>query len=450
MTQLPRFRQRHVVPLAVCLLVSQALAQGSLPARINQFLAPYVATRDFGGVVLIARGSTPTYRHAFGMADYERNVLNRVDTRFMIGSISKGLTAATILSLRDDGLLDLHDPVSKYIPDYPRGNEITLQHLLLHHSGIPDWGSFPDAAEMQRRRSTLAEIVDWFKTKPLDFAPPPPGIERHRYSSSGYVLLADIVERITAKPFAAVVGERVLRPLHMSGTSSADARAIVPGRALGYMPAHDTTLLGNADWFDPSIMVGSGSFLSTADDLLRWALSSTMGRLSDAAGAPHAIAVDAGGDSLHPFVSEAGIVPGFGAIFRRYARDDVTIIVLNNINTGAIFEIANGLEAIVFGKPYNVRQAYVPVTLDDRRLLAFEGRYRRSSTDSVAVERLPDGLYIRFRSEPFHYPLFPLSDSTLFYRQGYGTVTGRNGSGGAFSTLVFSYGGPPLVYERLR
>ena len=115
-----------------------------------------------------------------------------MDTKFRIASISKLFTEVAILKLVENSKLSLDDKIIKYIPDYPRGNEITIEYLLSHRSGIPHLNNFSNYDSLSKFSYTASDVIELFKYKPLDFNPG----EKYRYSNSGYVLLAYIIEKI--------------------------------------------------------------------------------------------------------------------------------------------------------------------------------------------------------------------------------------------------------------
>ena len=116
----------------------------STPDPVSAILAE-IASNDAPGVaVLVARDGKVLLSHGFGMADLSHDVPISATTKFRIGSITKQFTAAAILKLQEDGRLSVSDKLSKFFPDFPRGDEVTIRHLLTHTSGIKSFTSKPD------------------------------------------------------------------------------------------------------------------------------------------------------------------------------------------------------------------------------------------------------------------------------------------------------------------
>ena len=107
-----------------------------LTLHIDALFADSIRSNAPGAAVFIARDGKRILENSYGLAQIEAPAPISSDTRFRIGSITKQFTAAAILKLAEQGKLSVNDPVSKYIPDWPRGQEVTLRHLLNHSSGI--------------------------------------------------------------------------------------------------------------------------------------------------------------------------------------------------------------------------------------------------------------------------------------------------------------------------
>lgn len=112
---------------------------GDIQGRVDQYLQQLAEEKRFSGTVLIAKKGEILFQKGYGMANYELNVENTTDTKFQVGSITKQFTALAIMQLAEKGELDVQDPISKYFPDYPNGEKITIHHLLTHRSGIWDY-----------------------------------------------------------------------------------------------------------------------------------------------------------------------------------------------------------------------------------------------------------------------------------------------------------------------
>ena len=250
--------------------------EDSLVSAVRGFVTPYVASRSFGGVVLIARGDDLLVHEGFGLTDDdERSGPAAVHTKFQIASLSKSFTAAAVLQLQERGALDLEDPLSRYLPEFPRGDEMTLHQLLVHTSGLARYVFQPDYAERSARPHTADDLVRWIANVPLELEP----VERSAYSNANYAVLARVIEIVSGQSYGEFLDQHVIGPAGLSSTGHRDdSGAVVPRLASGYMPVGVRDLEPSRP-FDYSSTTGAGSLYSTASDLLRWHRSLRAGRI---------------------------------------------------------------------------------------------------------------------------------------------------------------------------
>src|SRR4030095_3807525 len=196
-----------------------AAAQSSKQKKIDELLRSASASNQFAGVLVASENGKVIYEKAFGNANAEFKVPNTVNTRIGIASITKPMTSIILLRLIEEKKIDPADKLSKYIPDFPNGEKITVQMLAEHRSGIPH-RVMPD--EMETVRYTSAEMVEKVKAAKLLFEP---GTERF-YSSGGYVVLARVLEIASGQPYAELLKNYVFRPAGMTDSLEWDGSAI--------------------------------------------------------------------------------------------------------------------------------------------------------------------------------------------------------------------------------
>ena len=183
--------------------------------KVDEYISRYVKIKQFNGCILIARNGQILVKKGFGMANYEHNIPNEPKIKFRLASLTKQFTAIAILQLEEKGLLDVNDTLSKYIPDYPRSNEIKLYHLLTHTSGIPDHAELDDFNKERRAfHYDIKETISKFKNKQLEFSPG----EKFKYSNSGYILLGYIIEKVTGELYEKYIELSILKPLNMNNS----------------------------------------------------------------------------------------------------------------------------------------------------------------------------------------------------------------------------------------
>ena len=151
-------------------MVSFVFAQ-SKSDKIDELMSLYTQYGQFNGSVLVAENGKVIYKKGFGLANMEWDIPNQANTKHRLGSITKQFTAMLILQLVAEGKLDLQEPITKYLPDYPKasGDIITTHHLLTHTSGIPNYTSFPKfMADESRNPYSPEEFMKKFDEKKLD------------------------------------------------------------------------------------------------------------------------------------------------------------------------------------------------------------------------------------------------------------------------------------------
>ncbi len=145
--------------------VSQVSAKNkrSLESQVDVYIKPYLEIGGFNGTVLIAKGGKVLLSKGYGSANYELGVPNTPQTKFHIASVSKTFTATAIMLLQERGLLNVSDSLTKFIPDYPNGDKITVHHLLTNTSGIPNINNFPDYDAWSKFPHTPEDLIEKLK-----------------------------------------------------------------------------------------------------------------------------------------------------------------------------------------------------------------------------------------------------------------------------------------------
>lgn len=195
----------------------------------------------FSGVVRVDRAGRIEVVKAYGLAHRGYEIFNEVDTQFAIASGTKGLTALTVVSLIEDGLLELSTAARSVLgPDLPLiGDAVTIEHLLSHRSGIGDYLDEEAGLELTdylmpvpvHELATTEQYIAVLDGHPTKFAPD----ERFAYCNSGYVVLALIAERTSGTPFHDLVRRCVCEPAGMGDTEFLRSDELPGCAALGYL-----------------------------------------------------------------------------------------------------------------------------------------------------------------------------------------------------------------------
>lgn len=238
------------------LLLLSALACGE-SAGTSETLAARIEASGFQGVALVQRGDEVLLQDSYGLADLSSGRSLDMHTRFRIGSMTKAFTALLIVQLVEEGLLAFDMPVSDLFPDYPRGDAITLHHLLSHASGLPDYLGVVDETESYDPEELVGAVMD----APLNFDPG----TAFEYSNTNYAALGVIIEAVTGQTWAEALSDRILLPYGLSATEVGSDPIVGESYARGYAGGEPARAI------DMSVPYAAGALSSSASDMLRWA-----------------------------------------------------------------------------------------------------------------------------------------------------------------------------------
>ena len=328
----------------------------------------FAAQKDFSGVVLIAENGKPIYQKAFGYREFENQIPLQTSDIFELASVSKQFTAMIIMMLKEKGMLNYEDSVSKYLEIPYKG--ITLRNLLTHTSGLPDYQDIMDKYWDKTKVAGNPDCIEYLNK----YAPPKhfePG-EKYEYSNTGYMLLASIAEKASGKDFIEMCRKWIFKKLKMRSTDirTLEEKKATKNFALGHIYVEERNKWVRADSFPSSNYTiwlgnrkGPGRISSTAADLLKWDQAlyteklikqsilqdafSPM-KLNDNSLSDYGFGWSLRTDSvLGKVVSHTGDNPGYKTQIIRYIDKKKTIILLNNNAHGNFNSIIKQLEAVI-------------------------------------------------------------------------------------------------------
>ena len=353
---------------AATFLSTSAVAAPLTPAQINAIDAAATKTLATTGVpaasIAVVEDGKIVYAQAYGLQ--RAGVPAKVDARYKIASISKQFTAAALLLLAEDGKISLDDPVSKYLPDLTRANEVKVRQLLSHTSGYRDYWPQDYAFVDMETPTTPQHILDKWAKAPLDFDPG----TRWQYSNTGYVAAGRIVEQVSGMKLldflnARVFGQLGMHPVDLdTGLTDADPLgyhryAAGPVR-VEMQPA-------------PGWLYAAGELAMSASDLARWDVSvidqsvmkpasyreqQTEVLLTSGVGTSYGLGVEVDMVKSHRRISHGGEAVGYLSENRIYPDDRAAIVVLDNADFGnAQTAIADAIEKVIFADAGDVSRA---------------------------------------------------------------------------------------------
>ena len=305
--------------------------------KINKYIDTLSKDKKFSGAILVSKKGEILTKKVVGMSNYELNVKNDLSTKFAIGNMTNEFTAAAILQIEDKGFINTEDSISKYIPNYPKGDSITVSELLNHTSGIQNFADFEDYNSVARLNYSLQKIIDSFKSKPLEFTPG----SKYKYSDSNYILLGYIIEKVSGKKYGDYINDNILKPLKMNSTGVLENEKLIKGRAVGYV-LDDSSNIKNMLYQDPSRLFSSTGLYSTLEDLYLWDRALYENKVLSKKASDKFLIMEDGKknnlcwefDSLagHKVAFQDNTIKGYSGSICRFTKDDSTIIILSNIS----------------------------------------------------------------------------------------------------------------------
>ena len=354
----------HIVSLNLAALPRPAafpiprLTESQAITALRALLEKSAAADRFSGAVLVAKNGKTLFSGAYGLADREKKIPNRLDTRFRIGSMNKMFTAVSVLQLVEAGKIKLTDPLGKYITDYPNreiATKVTIHQLLTHTGGTGDiFGPEFDSHRLELR--TLNDYVALYGKRGPEFAPG----SRWDYSNYGMVLAGVVIERVTRQSYYDYVQEHVYKPAGMTLSGSLPEDQAVAGRAVGYRRSDSGGWTPNTGTL-PYRGTSAGGGYSTVGDLVRFATALLSHKLLNASFTELLITgkVETGrgpGKYAYGFederdkngngyVGHGGGAPGMNGDLRIYPKSGYVVAVLANLDPPAAQRISEFLDS---------------------------------------------------------------------------------------------------------
>ena len=318
---------------------------GALPAEMRDKVDALAknALGDTGvpsASIAIVQSGVITYLHAYGDSRIEPRQPAAPTMRYSIGSISKQFTAAAVLLLAEQDKLSLDDPVSRFVPNLTRANEVTIRELLSHTSGYQDYWPQDYVPPFMLQPVTAEKILDLWARKPLDFDPG----TQWQYSNTNFVIAGMIAEKVSGEPLLQFLSEHIFAPLGMKSVINIDQERLTETDATGYL-RYAIGPLRVAPKEGKGWLFAAGELAMPAEDLAKWDISimnqtllkpasyAAMERetlLKNGLGTRYGLGVFVRDEFGHRAVEHGGEVSGFTASNIVFPDDKLAIVVLAN------------------------------------------------------------------------------------------------------------------------
>lgn len=423
----------------VCLLAffSGILTNQSNEQKVDDLLSMWKSKDKPGISVAVNKGTKTVYKRNFGMASLENSAAINDETIFLIASVSKQFTAFAINLLAAEGKLSLDDDINKYLPEMPEyEHPITIIHLLNHTSGLRDVDDLNGIIGVGLSDYTTFNYG--FKLisnqKQLNFKPG----SKYDYSNSGYILLAKIVENLSATDFRKFMDSRVFKPLKMNSTFVMDNPfEVVENKATAYFSddgnAHSRNNLTSANY-------GSTGIYTTLHDLNIWAKNfsdpkvgsraifnsmKTQGKLNDGERINYAMGQEIKQLNGYETIFHGGGQGAYRAYLIRFPETELSITLLSNssYSTNFILDYVDSIANIYLpekptesadnlpkNKPKNSKKA-PEINIKADTLKNFTGDYKIQDGLIFTIEAIDEGIQLLITGNEKPTALKPISNN---------------------------------------
>lgn len=286
-TQSFNFKKFFTTALSICLLFLCNDAQSqkninNLENRLAEVIDSFYTHDSLPGIITGVWTPDFTYKKTVGKANINSGADRTFDDKIRIGSITKTFVGTVILQLLDSGKIGLDDKLSKYFPDYPNAENITIRQMMDMTSGIPDYIEYPGVLKSfvydRTDKYTPAELYAITKSMGPDF---PPGT-KWNYSNGNYNILGMIIEMITGSKLESEIDRRIIKPLGLTNTAFPTSPYMEGQYSHGYMRDTLTGEFIDVTLIDPSIGWAAGAMVSNLPDLRTYAYALAKGTLISA------------------------------------------------------------------------------------------------------------------------------------------------------------------------
>ncbi len=311
---------------------------------------------DFNGSVAILKNNEVIFSDSFGYSDFETKAEFTENTIFEFASVGKRFTAVAIGILAQENKLKFTDKVSKYIPQFPY-KQITIKNLLQHTSGLPDYMIYFNANWDKNKRIYNQDVLDYLANEKPDLLFNPG--EKWKYSNTGYIVLASIVEKASGYSFADFLEREIFEPVGMSSSlvyrQKWTKNLSIKNYAYGHVLNQESKkIIPVNKYLEPRTVYkysmrpidGDGNVIGAISDLVKFDIAMNQNKLlradiqqkfteptvlNDKSKYNHGFAWFLSEDRNE--INHTGSVPGYQSFYKKYLKEKVTVIYVKNVAT---------------------------------------------------------------------------------------------------------------------
>lgn len=370
-------------------ILASSFAQNLNTIRLDSIMQAYTNQNMFSGNILVYQKGKKVFSKSYGYADVEKKILNTEQTPFCLASVSKQFTAMAIAILVEQNKLKLEDKLTKFIPDYPNGDKITVHQLLTHTSGIHNFTDDKEYDGIKTKEMSLKETIEIFKNKPLDFE----SGSKFSYSNSGYILLSYIIEVASKKSLSDFLKKEIFNKLGMKNSGYYPKTNQIPKNAAQGYSLNSQDQYEKALFVPRSIPAGAGGLYSTTEDMLKWHEALNTEKLVKKEMLTKIFTPEKDNYAYGWMIRKqpvsvqmhTGGIEGFSTVIARLPEENSCLIILRNCDNQNLFNPYRIAFNMMINKPYNLPKIRKPITISPEKMKEYEGEYSASPDFSIKI-----------------------------------------------------------------
>lgn len=448
-----KYLQRYLLlfTAALLLLLQPVFAQpGPDTDKLNRYFTALEENNRFMGAVTVMNGNEVVFKEAYGVIS-DDSIPATPESIYRIGSITKSYTAAMILQLIEQSEPALDTTLDTYFPDIPNADQITIEQMLRHKSGLVNFTNLSDYMEYFTNERSREEMLEHFESIGTSFEPG----DDTEYSNTAYVLLGYIIEEVTGKSYADALRDMITNPLELTSTYFASGIDTDNNEA-------DSFTFQQGDWQPATrtnmfIPHGAGAIVSTAEEVARFYHSLFNGvLLSDESleqmktfEGPFGLGVIQFPFNEKTLIGHNGGIDGYQSNAAHYSEEDLTIAVLGNGLNYAFNDILIGLLSISFGNDYDIPtfEERTSISLAEEELSKYAGTYQSPQFPLAIDLFVDDGNLMAQATGQGAFPLTIYDERTMAFEQAGIEINFEESEGNRYTEFVFSQAGQSFRFS---
>lgn len=403
--------------ISAIISLTPAVAQETTDTdKLHNYFSALHQNNRFMGSVAVMNGDDVVFEKAYGIISEDR-VPATPESIYRVGSITKSYTATMILQLVDRNELTLETTLGTYFSSMPNADQITIEQMLRHQSGIVNFTNLPDYMEYFSEDRSRDDMLELFESAGTSFEPG----ENTEYSNTGYVLLGYVIEEVTGMRYADALLEMITQPLELTSTYFATGIDSDKNEADSFSFQQD-------EWQPASrtnmyIPHGAGAIVSTAEEVALFYHSLFQGELLSDESLQNMRSFEGPfglGLLRFPFgdktlIGHNGGIDGYQSNSAHYPEGDITFAILGNGINYTFNDILIGLLSITFGNDFEIpdfeeREA---ITLEENELGQYTGTFSSPNFPLNIDIFIGDGTLIAQATGQGAFPLTVYDETTM-------------------------------------